>query len=353
VSHDSPHALLRSDEGAALISVVIPLFNKAQFVEAAVESVLRQTVSDFEVVIVDDGSTDGGAEVAQRCADRRVRLVAQSNAGVSAARNRGTAEARGDWVAFLDADDLWFPTHLEELRRIAVCFPDCGLIATAYSEGLTPSVPKHDRRPARIERINYLREAARKISIVWSSAAAARRDALQAVGGFPPFTIGEDLACWVALALRYPVGYSHAVTAFYRRGTDGAMEQDYRRAVNSPDDRTHVAPRPLEDLGPCVAVLCRDGGGEAANLSRSDVDEFINSRLRAAIISDLALGRYASAQSWSRTLISRSRRAPLLPACVAGVPLPLLRAAITSAVASRRAARSLRATLHAAVIRRP
>jgi len=113
------------------IAVVIPLYNKLNYIKRALDSVLAQTVRDFEIIVINDGSTDGSQRVVERCADPRVRLLHQKNGGVSAARNRGIAAARAELVAFLDADDEWLPEHLAAVQRMHRRFPNCGAYATA------------------------------------------------------------------------------------------------------------------------------------------------------------------------------------------------------------------------------
>jgi glycosyltransferase involved in cell wall biosynthesis len=116
-----------------LVSAVVPACNAARTLRAAVESILLQTVGDIEVIVVDDGSEDDTAEVARAIADPRVRLVSQANGGASAARNTGIRHARGRYVAFLDADDLWLPAKLERQLAVLRSRPDvhavhCGAI---------------------------------------------------------------------------------------------------------------------------------------------------------------------------------------------------------------------------------
>src|SRR5258707_304610 len=103
---------------AARISVIVPLYNKARYVRRCLDSILGQSFGDFEVIVIDDGSTDEGPQIVEAYTDPRIRLLAQSNAGPGAARNRGSREACGDLIAPLDADDAWDPAYLEESVRL-------------------------------------------------------------------------------------------------------------------------------------------------------------------------------------------------------------------------------------------
>lgn len=125
-----------------MISIVIPLYNKGTLVERALRSISVQDASvGREVIVVDDGSTDGCADIARRAARDLgiddLRVITQANAGVGAARNRGIAEACGEFVAFLDADDEWSPSHLHTLAELAGRYPQCSVFATNY-ENLMP-----------------------------------------------------------------------------------------------------------------------------------------------------------------------------------------------------------------------
>ena len=117
------------------VSVIIPLFNKAPYVARALASVAAQTYPDFEVIVVDDGSTDGGTQMVEVCKEPPIRLITQDNAGPGAARNRGLELAQGELVAFLDADDEWLPDYLAESVRLLDQYgPDVALMTSGYIE---------------------------------------------------------------------------------------------------------------------------------------------------------------------------------------------------------------------------
>ena len=207
-----------------MISVIIPLYNKEGSIAQALDSVMAQECQDFEVVVVDDGSTDAGAAVVENYGDPRIRLVRQENAGVSAARNRGIEEARGEYVAFLDADDVWMPGFLSEIVALQKEFPQCRAQATNYvfnSNGVkSPTILR--KVPFSGERgvlVNYFEVASCSHPPVWTSAVCIERRLLQEIGGFPVgIKSGEDLLTWARVAVRTDWAYSMKEMAQYNQG---------------------------------------------------------------------------------------------------------------------------------------
>lgn len=205
-----------------MISVVIPLYNKEQQITETLRSVLTQTYTDFEIVIVDDGSTDKSVEEASSVRDSRIRLVRQANTGVSAARNRGVEEARFDLVAFLDADDCWKPDYLQTQYELSQKYPECSVFACNYefvhSDGsihftIIRKLP-FTGQDGLFD--NYFEVATCSHPPLWTSAVMIRKKALQQIGGFPVgIRSGEDLLTWAALACQYKIAYSRLPKAQY------------------------------------------------------------------------------------------------------------------------------------------
>lgn len=210
----------------ASVSVIIPLYNKAGSIRRAIESVLAQTISDFELLVVDDGSTDGGAELAAAATDVRVRIIKQPNAGVSAARNRGVSEARSDLVAFLDADDTWEPRFLEATLDAQSRYP----VAVAWfsdflevgPEKTVPTIGAWGK--ARVIRDYPDWFVRHRGNGLFSSSSLVRKDALEACGGFPEgVRNGEDTDTWFRLAWQGPVVYVGEALARYVAGVAGGL----------------------------------------------------------------------------------------------------------------------------------
>lgn len=126
----------RAEVTAPLVSVIMPLYNKRPWVRRALDSIASQTLNDFEVIVIDDGSTDGSGDIAADYPDQRFRLIRQANAGPGAARNRGLAECRGQFVAFLDADDEWLPGYLQtSIQAMERLGPDVATHTCSYFYG--------------------------------------------------------------------------------------------------------------------------------------------------------------------------------------------------------------------------
>ena len=215
-----------------MISVVIPLYNKAAYVEQAVRSALRSAASGDEVIVVDDGSTDDGPQRVAAIADPRVRLFAQANRGVSAARNRGIEEARGDYIAFLDADDYWTEQYLPAISSLIARFPDCGMYATHYyhfrDDGWR-QVPRIRNVEAGAQRIDRFFEFWSSGGLFCTCSVVIPRRVLDAEGvRFPEGEQhGEDQDVWFRIAERWSLAYLAEPLVGYRVGVQGSLVESF------------------------------------------------------------------------------------------------------------------------------
>jgi hypothetical protein len=208
-------------------TVLIALYNKAAFIRHTLQSALAQAHAADEILIVDDGSTDGSVDRIADLIGGPVRLVRQANAGPGPARNRGFAEARHEWVALLDADDVWLPDHLATLADLIRRFPEADLVNTAFSRvaaGQQSVQPVETTAPDEGFLVNYF-ETAGTQEAMWSSSVAIRRAAFAASGGYGAYWPGEDVELWAKLALHHPIAATRKVTALYTVETGGLMDQ--------------------------------------------------------------------------------------------------------------------------------
>lgn len=204
---------MSAEQSDPIVSVVVPLYNKRTVVARTLQSVLGQSFQSFEIIVVDDGSTDGGAEAAA-AADPRIVVVRQANSGPGAARNRGLAMSRGNYVTFLDADDEWLPGLLETAVRALEAHPQCGAFTAAFMvepqgfdrwEGLGFS-----EGPWALEATTPRPDVFNCLFAFHSVTAVYRRSVALACGGHHEerCTFGEDVPFWLRVLLNHPI-YRH------------------------------------------------------------------------------------------------------------------------------------------------
>lgn len=215
-------------------SVVIPLYNKELSIRNTILSVLNQSYQNFEIVIINDGSTDNSVEAVKTIKDERIRLIHQNNQGVSSARNKGIQEAKYDWIAFLDGDDLWEKNHLEEITKMMNIYPDDKVFVTSFEYSDNRTLFKHKRNNSIYRVENYFKEAVDEI-LVWTSIVVLHIDCIKKVGLFKEFlSYGEDLELWSRISKNYSFIKSSNVTAMYK------VDAENRSSLTKNMEKTYV-----------------------------------------------------------------------------------------------------------------
>jgi len=246
------------------VSVVIPLYNKAPYVERALHSIRAQTLGDFEVIVVDDGSTDDGASVVTQYSDSRVRLISQPNAGPGPARNAGIAEAKGEFIAFLDADDEWLPTYLEANVRFLEEFgPELAAITCGYLE--YPSGESKEtmwrRRGLKegVFRVTPETSAPLAVSMLaymTPPSTVARSEVIRKWGGFygeEKCLFAEDAFLWLKILLNEKVAFNFKPLVIIHSEAS-ELSKNLRRArpiepfLINPQEIEAACPAPLRNL---------------------------------------------------------------------------------------------------------
>lgn len=217
-----------------MFSVIIPLYNKATYIAKAVQSVIDQSYQEFELIIVNDGSTDKSLEIARQFIDKRIRIIDQTNAGVSSARNNGVNTSIYEYIAFLDADDCWESDYLQQMLELIEEYPNVGLYASSYK-----LIKNGRERNAQIGvphgfehgLIPYFDTYYQTMWMpITSSSIIIPKRIFQESGGFEPnIRFGEDFHLWSRLALNYPVAYCNKPLVVYNQDVDPSQ-----RAVGNP-----------------------------------------------------------------------------------------------------------------------
>ena len=215
------------------ISIIIPLLNKGPHIQRALQSVMDQTIQNFEIIVVDGGSIDDGPDAVKKFNDPRIRFIQQKGTGVSAARNQGVSISQSDFIAFLDADDEWMPRHLETIQRLRNMFPHAGAYTTTYRiqevSGKLRGAKYRAIPPAPWEGLipNYFKSGTLGEYPVWTSAVCMPKKIFLEVGGFPENSwYGEDADLFGKIALKYPIAFSWYIGAIYHlEATNRACER--------------------------------------------------------------------------------------------------------------------------------
>lgn len=208
-----------------MFSVIIPLYNKADHIEKAIRSVLKQTFRDFELIIVNDGSTDNSLEKIANVNHERVQVINQANAGVSTARNNGVLHARFAYVAFLDADDWWNEHFLEEMNDLIIRYPNAGMYGSKYvviKNGMNTAAQVGLTTDFQAGYIDYFAVYARTFWVpINCSFVVVRKAVFAEEKGFKSgLKFGEDLDLWIRIALTHKVGYVNKFLAYSNQDVD-------------------------------------------------------------------------------------------------------------------------------------
>lgn len=223
-------------------SVIIPLYNKAPYVRKTVESVLSQTLGDYELIIIDNGSTDGSSEIVAGFTDPRIRIVRlEENVGVSNARNKGVELSTAPYITFLDADDWWESTFLEEMAGLIERHPNAGIYGTGYyivKNGKKRVAPIGVEEGFSEGEINYCKVYAKTLCMPLTSITVAMpRTVFDEMGGFKPYLkLGEDFDLWIRIVLKHKVVFLNKSLSNYNQDVDIT----YRGTHHLRDPKKHM-----------------------------------------------------------------------------------------------------------------
>ena len=249
-------------------SVIIPLYNKAPYVRKALETVCAQTYRDYEIIVINDGSTDNSAIIAEEYLNGvegiSYQILSQQNAGVSAARNNGVAQASGDYIAFLDADDWWEPTFLEKMAKLIEDYPEAGLYASNYI------YYKPGKTHVAINNIatgyfNYPKAYYEGGAMpVWTGATMMPRMVFNEIGGFPlGIKLGEDFLLWAKIAMQYQVAFLSEPLAWYNNDVPTTLRAT--RNLHAPEH--HMLFNMRELIGESLKI-------KGEEISRADTNAY-------------------------------------------------------------------------------
>ncbi|WP_053991460.1 glycosyltransferase family A protein [Mangrovimonas sp. TPBH4] len=202
------------------ISIVISVYNKEDYLKSTIESVLNQTYQNFEIIAVNDGSSDNSLNILKGFSDSRLRIINQTNQGASAARNLGIKESKYEYIALLDGDDLWLPNYLAEMVTSIQTFPNeavfASAIANTYDDKIVP-VSYAVKNTNTIKIIDYFKNSTYNYSLLTSSSIIFKKEIIKKTGWYDTSIVsGQDVDFWIKIGLNFPVVFINRVLVHYR-----------------------------------------------------------------------------------------------------------------------------------------
>lgn len=220
-----------------LISVIIPLYNKEKFIAKTLKSVLSQSFSDFEVLIIDDGSTDKSFAIAKEFTDERIVFLSKENEGVSATRNLGIEKSSGKFIVFLDADDIWRNDFLETIHSVIVDYPEQKVFSTAIEIEIGNKIFPAEysiSKEKKVQIVNYF-EASLLQSAIFASGTVFEKSVFEKAGNFDiSLKTEEDIDLWIRIGLHFEVVFCWKIGVKYSQDDNG-LSKDLKNISSKTD----------------------------------------------------------------------------------------------------------------------
>ncbi|WP_028376137.1 glycosyltransferase family 2 protein [Leeuwenhoekiella sp. MAR_2009_132] len=232
------------------ITVVIPLYNKANFIKETLQSVYAQNFTDYEVVVINDGSTDGSEHHVLSLKNEKTKLINQANNGLSNARNTGIEHALGSVICLIDADDIWLPNHLQKIANLIDSYPEAQLYGTAYSELLPNGLLIKPKTNTGFKTTTLLIEdffiTSAQQPFITPSSFGFKKEIIRTIGGFDPtITYAEDTDFFIRANLNYKLAFDATTTCHYRYESENQITRSKLSFKKQPDYAKYL----LENAG--------------------------------------------------------------------------------------------------------
>lgn len=206
-----------------MFSIIIPLYNKEKYIEQTIKSILTQTFTLYEIIVINDGSTDSSSDIVKRIKDPRIKLYSKKNEGVSKARNYGIQKSQFDYIAFCDADDKWHPHFLETLYQSILKYKDDVFFSTARFEVNNNGITTITTLENTNKKDTIISDICPLIKKIITSSICVKKNIFQEVGGFREgVKRGEDLDLWVRINSKYRLVYINNPLIYYRKESENS-----------------------------------------------------------------------------------------------------------------------------------